>query len=277
MSRETVACTASIPRSRRASASSACVRGTARWTSRRIAPWRSYFVSRQHLPEDRRRPVDLVSEIVSGGVRRSAVSPAVPTSRPCSSAAGATGAGGAVELDARAGGRRRAPRRAAASKRSRSPARGRAGRRRSRRRPRRPPRTRRGCRRRSTRGRRGRTRRRRVGDEQRADRQAVCEPLRERDRVRLHAGALPGEELAGAADAGLHLVEDEQRVVLVGERAGLLERPAASGLTPPSPWTGSRMIAAVVGADARPRASRASRSAHPGRAARTAPAWPAGR
>ena len=39
------------------------------------------------------------AEIVSGGVRRSAVSPAVPTSRPCSSAACATGRGRAAELD----------------------------------------------------------------------------------------------------------------------------------------------------------------------------------
>ena len=46
-------------------------------------------------------------------------------------------------------------------------------------------------------------------------------------RVGPDAGALPGEELAGAADPGLHLVEDEHRAVLVGERARLLERLAA--------------------------------------------------
>ena len=63
-----------------------------------------------------------------------------------------------------------------------------------------------------------------VGDEQRADRQAVREPLRERDRVGPHARVLPGEERAGAADPGLHLVEDEHRLELVGERARPLER-----------------------------------------------------
>ena len=58
-----------------------------------------------------------------------------------------------------------------------------------------------------------------VGDEQRADRQAVREALRERRRIGPHAELLPGEEAAGAADAGLHLVEDQHRAVLVGERA----------------------------------------------------------
>ena len=35
----------------------------------------------------------------------------------------------------------------------------------------------------------------------------------------LHAEQLPREERAAAADAGLHLVEDQQGAVLVGERA----------------------------------------------------------
>ena len=65
--------------------------------------------------------------------------------------------------------------------------------------------------------------RRVVGDEQRADRQAVREPLRERDCMRLDAESLPREERAGAPDAGLHLVEDQQRAVLVGERARFRE------------------------------------------------------
>ena len=33
------------------------------------------------------------------------------------------------------------------------------------------------------------------------------------------AGTLIGEQLAGAAHAGLHLVEDQQQAVLVAERA----------------------------------------------------------
>ncbi len=51
-----------------------------------------------------------------------------------------------------------------------------------------------------------------VRDEERADRQAVREALRERDEIRLHAELLPREERSGAADAGLHLVEAEECV-----------------------------------------------------------------
>ena len=74
-----------------------------------------------------------------------------------------------------------------------------------------------------------------VGDEQRADRQAVREALRERDRVGRDAELLPGEEPAGPADAGLHLVEDEQRAVLVGEPRGRGEELRRGGWIPPSP------------------------------------------
>ena len=62
-----------------------------------------------------------------------------------------------------------------------------------------------------------------MGDEQRADREAVGKTLRERDRVGFHAELLPREEAAGAADAGLHLVEDQQRAVLVRKSACLCE------------------------------------------------------
>src|SRR5712691_2272149 len=61
------------------------------------------------------------------------------------------------------------------------------------------------------------------GNEQRADRQSVREPLRERDGIRLHAEPLPGEEAAGPPHPGLHLVEDEQRAVRVRELARLFE------------------------------------------------------
>ena len=68
--------------------------------------------------------------------------------------------------------------------------------------------------------------RRVVGDEQAADRQAVREALRERDEIGPHAELLEGEERPGAADAGLHLVEGEQRVELArGERG----TPARAG------------------------------------------------
>ena len=56
-----------------------------------------------------------------------------------------------------------------------------------------------------------------VGCEQRADRQAVREPFRQRDEVWADAELLEGEEGAGAADPGLNLVEAEQRAVLGGE------------------------------------------------------------
>ena len=59
---------------------------------------------------------------------------------------------------------------------------------------------------------------------------------------------LIGEELAGAADAGLDLVEDQQQAVLVAERrAGRAGIAAAPSAAPPSPWIGSIMIAAVSG------------------------------
>ena len=57
------------------------------------------------------------------------------------------------------------------------------------------------------------------GGEAGADRKAAAERLGERHDVGRHAGALIGEQLAGAPDAGLHLVEHQQQAVLVAERA----------------------------------------------------------
>ena len=50
-----------------------------------------------------------------------------------------------------------------------------------------------------------------------ADREAAAERLGQRHDVGRHAEALVGEEIAGAAHAGLHLVEDQQQAVLVAE------------------------------------------------------------
>jgi len=52
-----------------------------------------------------------------------------------------------------------------------------------------------------------------VGDEEAADRQPVRQSLREREELRPGAEPLPGEKRAGAADAGLHLVEAEERAM----------------------------------------------------------------
>ena len=61
-------------------------------------------------------------------------------------------------------------------------------------------------------------------------------------------GPLVGEELAGAADAGLHLVEDQQQAVLVAElRASAQAAARRNGRMPPSPWIGSIRIAPVSG------------------------------
>ena len=56
-----------------------------------------------------------------------------------------------------------------------------------------------------------------------ADRQARAEPLRERHDVRHDAEVLRGEHLAGAADARLHFVEDQQNAVPVAQRAQALQ------------------------------------------------------
>ena len=52
---------------------------------------------------------------------------------------------------------------------------------------------------------------------------AVGEPLGARDDVRRHAEFLRGERRAGAAEAGDHLVEDQQDAVLVADLAQALE------------------------------------------------------
>ena len=87
-----------------------------------------------------------------------------------------------------------------------------------------------------------------VGDEQRADRQPIGEPLRERDGVRPNAVGLPGEERAAPPDArsaprrGSGARRARRRA-----RAPRASVSGSSGCTPPSPCTGSSRIAAVSG------------------------------
>ena len=61
------------------------------------------------------------------------------------------------------------------------------------------------------------------GGKHRADRKTAAERLCQRHHVRGDADALVGEEIAGAAHAGLHLVERQQQAVLVAELAQRLE------------------------------------------------------
>ena len=86
------------------------------------------------------------------------------------------------------------------------------------------------------------------GGEAGADREAAAQPLGDGGDVGRDARLLAGEQRAGAAHAGLDLVEDQQQAVLVAQRrAGPAGTAAGSGRMPPSPWIGSTMIAAVSG------------------------------
>ena len=176
--------------------------------------------------------LELLAVRVSGGVSRRELSPAVPTSSPRSrhrrrrrqparSCRRRAAARAPRTFGSRAGDRRAAARRTP-----------RAARRRSSSQTATPPRTRRDCRRTCSRGRRARMLRPRVRDEQAADRQPVRQALRERHRVGPHAELLEREERARAADARLHLVEDEQRAGVVGERRARLRRTARRGDDP---------------------------------------------
>ena len=61
------------------------------------------------------------------------------------------------------------------------------------------------------------------------------------------AELLIGEQFAGAADAGLHLVEHQQQAVLVAQLAQRRRNAGGTTRTPPSPCTGSIRMAAVSG------------------------------
>ena len=61
------------------------------------------------------------------------------------------------------------------------------------------------------------------GGEAGADREAAAQPLGDGGDVRAHARLLAGEQRAGAAHAGLDLVEHQQQAVLVAEGAQVLQ------------------------------------------------------
>ena len=88
-----------------------------------------------------------------------------------------------------------------------------------------------------------------VGDEQRADRQPVRERLGESHRVGADVERLPGEEGARPAQAAS---APRRRRASRRARRQAPERPrgtpASSGITPPSPRTGSTRIAPMSGA-----------------------------
>ncbi len=91
------------------------------------------------------------------------------------------------------------------------------------------------------------------GGQHRADRKAAAERLRQRHHVRRHADALVGEEIAGAAHAGLHLVERQQQAVLVTELAQRFEE----GL-----WRGAHAALALHRLDQDTRGVRPDRLLH---------------
>ena len=252
MSRDTVACTASMPAARSASATSAWVESGCCWTSRRIAPWRSNFVRHpDHLGEQVDGECGLVGR--DGQRRREAqraLAGGADTS-PCSSARSTTGPAGRSSSTASSSPRpRTSPNCASAVRRNAEVART--------------------CASRSSSivvddgagggagdgvaaERRGVVARheaggRVVGDEQRADRQAVREPLRERDGVRARR--------RDAARRRMRRCARRRSAPRRGSAARRARRRAraprraprrGSGCTPPSPCTGSSRIAAVCG------------------------------
>ena len=78
--------------------------------------------------------------------------------------------------------------------------------------------------------------------------EAARERLADGDRVGPDALVLEGEQLPGAAQARLDLVQHQQDAVRVAQLAQPLQEARRAGsITPPSPWIGSTSIAQVWG------------------------------
>ena len=73
-------------------------------------------------------------------------------------------------------------------------------------------------------------------------------PLAVRDQVGHDALVLAGEQSAGAGEAGLHLVGDEDDAVGPAELGHAGRKPGAGTMKPPSPWIGSMITAATFSA-----------------------------
>ena len=87
-----------------------------------------------------------------------------------------------------------------------------------------------------------------LGGKAGAHREAAANALGDRHDVGCDARPFMGEELAGAADAALDLVENQQQPVAHRRsRAVLRMRDGGTGRKPPSPWTGSIRMPAVSG------------------------------
>ena len=84
-----------------------------------------------------------------------------------------------------------------------------------------------------------------------ADREAAAQALGQRHDVGRYPGPFVGEQAAGPPHAALHLVENQQEVVLVAQLPQLLEERRSGVRMPPSPWIGSIRMAAVSRADRR--------------------------
>ena len=77
--------------------------------------------------------------------------------------------------------------------------------------------------------------------------EAAGQRLADQGQVGLDALVLLGEQLAGAAEPGLDLVEDQHDVVRGAELADPREIAGGGMMTPASPWIGSTRKATVLG------------------------------
>ena len=79
----------------------------------------------------------------------------------------------------------------------------------------------------------------------RGERHTAGDALGRRHEVGDDALVVAGEPVAAAAEAGLHLVGDEEDVVVPAPLRQGREEARGGTMKPPSPWIGSMMTAAV--------------------------------